>query len=80
MCVSTCTTTTTGVGFFLTGGAIGAIPAFGTAAASCTYDFLAIPGGQDQATPFTFNDRYCGGALGIVGGTTICSMFKSIVI
>jgi hypothetical protein len=68
MCVSTCTTTTANIGFLLTGVAGGAA-AVGTGAASCTYDFLAISGGQNQATPFAFNDRYCGGSIG-----NICSM------
>jgi hypothetical protein len=74
MCVSTCTTTNAGVGFFLTGTTAGTAAA-GTGADSCTYDFLAIPGGQDQATPFAFNDRYCGGALG-----KICSMIDLLII
>ena len=73
MCLTTCTTNTANVGFFLTGAA--ADPRLGTGADSCTYDYLAIPGGQIQVNPFTFNDRYCGGALGVAGGASICSMF-----
>ncbi|EFX72901.1 hypothetical protein DAPPUDRAFT_110156 [Daphnia pulex] len=62
LCVSTCTTTTADVAFFLTGEAAGT-GVVGTGADKCTYDFLVIPGGQDQATPFAFNDRYCGGSI-----------------
>jgi hypothetical protein len=82
MCVTTCTTTTANVGFFLTGtaGNVPVVPGFGTGAnTGCTYDFLAIPGGQIQVANFAFNDRYCGGALGAVGGATICSTFDSLI-
>jgi hypothetical protein len=72
--VSTCTTTTTGVGFLLTGDN-GGDANFGTGDNTCTYDFLAIPGGQDQADPFAFYDRYCGGAIG-----KICSMLDLLII
>jgi hypothetical protein len=71
--VSTCTTATADVGFLLTGAA-GDDANFGTGEDKCTYDFLAIPGGQDQATPFPFYDRYCGGAIG-----KICSTFDSVI-
>ncbi len=71
--MSTCTTAIDDVGFLLTGDA-GGDAAFGTEANKCSYDFLAIPGGQDQAT-FLFNDRYCGGTL-----DKICSMFDLLII
>ncbi|XP_046638095.1 uncharacterized protein LOC124316287 isoform X1 [Daphnia pulicaria] len=63
LCVSTCTTAIADVGFLLTGEA-GDDANFGTGKDKCTYDFLVIPGGQDQASPFPFYDRYCGGAIG----------------
>ena len=82
MCVTTCTTTTANVGFFLTGTGTAAVPpvaaapaasAVGTVAATgCTYDFLAIAGGFDPVTG-VINDRYCGGALAT---TSVCSMFN----
>ncbi len=84
MCVSTCTTTTTNVGFSLTGalgdpaavGTIAATPTTDPFASTCTYDFLAIAGGFDPITGL-FNDRYCGGAL---KSTSVCSMFDLLSI
>lgn len=70
--MSTCTTTTADVAFFLTGEAVGT-GVVGTGKDKCTYDFLVIPGGQDQAT-FAFNDRYCGGAI-----DKICSTFDLLI-
>jgi hypothetical protein len=77
MCVSTCTTTTPFIGFFLSGTAspspFSPVPATtGTlpSNAGCTYDFLAIVGGFDPITG-VISDRYCGGSL---ASASVCSM------
>ncbi len=75
LCVSTCTTATANVGFLLTGD-VGGPSNVGAGDYRCTYDFLAIPGGQEQSYyPFAFNDRYCGGSI-----DKICSMFDLLII
>jgi hypothetical protein len=74
MCLSPCTGTTAATAFLLTGAAAGA-SVLGTGDGLCTYDFLAIPGGQNQAS-FAFSDRYCGGTF----PASVCSKFDFRII
>ncbi len=76
MCISPCATT--GNNFVLTGtaGTTLSITSVTASSDACTYDFLVIPGGQDQATPFTVADRYCGGAF----PASVCSTFDHLLL
>jgi hypothetical protein len=70
MCLMTCSVLNNpNAGFFLTGATAGGASVTGAGADACNYDYLAIPGGQNQTTPFGVADRYCGATF-----PSICSM------
>jgi hypothetical protein len=74
MCVSPCATT--GNNFVLTGtpGTTLSITSVTADSDACTYDFLVIPGGQDQTT-FSVADRYCGAVF----PASVCSTFQNLL-
>jgi hypothetical protein len=73
MCLSPCSgLTNTAAAFSLTTVLTSPVSVIGAGAEQCNYDFLAIPGGQDQAT-FLVADRYCGDVF-----PSVCSMLDNI--
>ena len=72
MCLTPCSGLTNANAAFLLTAAAGGASVIGTGAlanGACNYDYLSIPGAQNQASPFAVADRYCGGTF-----PSVCSM------
>jgi hypothetical protein len=72
LCLTPCSGLTNANAAFLLTAAAGGASVTGTGTVdvgACNYDYLAIPGAQNQASPFAVADRYCGGTL-----PSVCSM------